>query len=381
MRTSTRTRAVLLAGVRPEIRLAAMARLEPDVAATPVCPLLGLAADRQTRFTFPHPDHRCHAIRPPAVIAPYHQSRYCLGRAFVACERYQARQHEAGASPPPQSPNTRVRPPAGPSRATGPGPAIAAAVPQVAAEPPDGRRDPRLPRRRHAGPDRRCLRRHGPADHRRERARIARRRDGWPAPRDPGRAALQQPARSDRAVAPAGSPFAAAAAGGWGELTGPNVVADDAPRRLRAERPAIPGQRVRPVDLRRQLAIVRAWFPLLVASVLLAGGAAFLFSSMQPKVYEAKATLIVGQSLSAVEPRLHPAAGLAAPVDDVRVRRDDDPDPRRRHQQLGLAMTAGRPPQARPGRRAAATARSSTSPPRTPIRPARPPSRTRWPTS
>lgn len=113
-----------------------MARLEPDVAATPVCPLLGLAADRQTRFTFPHPDHRCHAIRPPAVIAPYHQSRYCLGRAFVACERYQARQHEAGASPPPQSPNTRVRPPAGPSRATAPGPAIATAVPQVAAEPP-----------------------------------------------------------------------------------------------------------------------------------------------------------------------------------------------------------------------------------------------------
>jgi polysaccharide biosynthesis transport protein len=56
------------------------------------------------------------------------------------------------------------------------------------------------------------------------------------------------------------------------------------------------------VDLRRQIAIVRAWFPLLVASVLLAAGAAFLVSNQLPKAYEAKATLIVGQSLSAVNP-------------------------------------------------------------------------------
>jgi non-specific protein-tyrosine kinase len=56
------------------------------------------------------------------------------------------------------------------------------------------------------------------------------------------------------------------------------------------------------VDLRRQIAIVRAWFPLLVACVLLAAGAAFVFSSFQQKLYEAKATLIVGQSLSSVNP-------------------------------------------------------------------------------
>jgi polysaccharide biosynthesis transport protein len=56
------------------------------------------------------------------------------------------------------------------------------------------------------------------------------------------------------------------------------------------------------VDLRRQIAVVRAWLPLLVASVLLAAGAAFVLSSLLPKVYEAKATLIVGQSLSAVNP-------------------------------------------------------------------------------
>jgi len=66
--------------------------------------------------------------------------------------------------------------------------------------------------------------------------------------------------------------------------------------------PAVPGQRVRPVDLRRQLAIVRAWFPFLAACVVIAGGAAFLFSNMLPKVYEANATLIVGQSLSTVSP-------------------------------------------------------------------------------
>jgi capsular polysaccharide biosynthesis protein len=58
------------------------------------------------------------------------------------------------------------------------------------------------------------------------------------------------------------------------------------------------------VDLRRQIAIVRAWLPLLVASVVLAAGVAFVVSSQLPKAYEAKATLLVGQSLSAVNPGL-----------------------------------------------------------------------------
>jgi non-specific protein-tyrosine kinase len=56
------------------------------------------------------------------------------------------------------------------------------------------------------------------------------------------------------------------------------------------------------VDLRRQIVVVRAWFPLLVVSVMLAAGAAFVVSSLQQKVYEARATLIVGQSLSALSP-------------------------------------------------------------------------------
>lgn len=56
------------------------------------------------------------------------------------------------------------------------------------------------------------------------------------------------------------------------------------------------------MDPHRELVIIRARLPLLIAAVVLAGAGAFLFSSVQPKVYEAQATLIVGQSLSSVNP-------------------------------------------------------------------------------
>ena len=56
------------------------------------------------------------------------------------------------------------------------------------------------------------------------------------------------------------------------------------------------------MDLRRQISIIRPWLPLLVASVLLAGGVAFVISSLLPKTYQATSTLIVGQSLSAANP-------------------------------------------------------------------------------
>ena len=56
------------------------------------------------------------------------------------------------------------------------------------------------------------------------------------------------------------------------------------------------------MDLHRQFKVVRAWLPLLVASVVLAGAAGYYVSSLQPKVFEAKATLIVGQSLSGGSP-------------------------------------------------------------------------------
>ena len=59
------------------------------------------------------------------------------------------------------------------------------------------------------------------------------------------------------------------------------------------------------MDLRRQISIIRPWLPLLVMSVLLAGGAAFVISGLLPKTYEAKATLIVGQSLSTANPDIN----------------------------------------------------------------------------
>jgi polysaccharide biosynthesis transport protein len=56
------------------------------------------------------------------------------------------------------------------------------------------------------------------------------------------------------------------------------------------------------VQVRRQLAIVLERLPLLIAAVAFAALGAFFVSGLQPKIYEATATLIVGQSLSAVNP-------------------------------------------------------------------------------
>lgn len=56
------------------------------------------------------------------------------------------------------------------------------------------------------------------------------------------------------------------------------------------------------MDLRRLIAVARAWFPLMVAATLLAGATAFAVSSLQAKEYEGQTTLIVGQSLSAANP-------------------------------------------------------------------------------
>src|SRR5450759_1132743 len=56
------------------------------------------------------------------------------------------------------------------------------------------------------------------------------------------------------------------------------------------------------MDARRQLTVLRRWLWLLIACVLLSGGASYLVSSALPKMYEGKVTLIVGQSLSSVSP-------------------------------------------------------------------------------
>jgi succinoglycan biosynthesis transport protein ExoP len=56
------------------------------------------------------------------------------------------------------------------------------------------------------------------------------------------------------------------------------------------------------MDPMRTLAIVRRWLPLLIASMVLAAGAAYAISSIQQKTYQAGATLIVGQSLTSTSP-------------------------------------------------------------------------------
>lgn len=56
------------------------------------------------------------------------------------------------------------------------------------------------------------------------------------------------------------------------------------------------------MDLRRQITIARTWLPLMVVTVLLAAGVAYGISTVQQKTFESKATLIVGQSLTAANP-------------------------------------------------------------------------------
>ena len=56
------------------------------------------------------------------------------------------------------------------------------------------------------------------------------------------------------------------------------------------------------MELRRQLGVLRRWAWLVIACVLVAGGAAYLVSANQAKSYDGTATLIVAQSLTAVNP-------------------------------------------------------------------------------
>ena len=57
-----------------------------------------------------------------------------------------------------------------------------------------------------------------------------------------------------------------------------------------------------PVEIRRQLALARSLLPFLVASAILAGVAAYVFASAQPPVYEARSIVLVGESLTGLNP-------------------------------------------------------------------------------
>lgn len=56
------------------------------------------------------------------------------------------------------------------------------------------------------------------------------------------------------------------------------------------------------MDARRLLAITRKWIPLLISGMVVAAIVGFGISSLQPKTYESRTTLIVGQSLSSGSP-------------------------------------------------------------------------------
>ena len=80
------------------------------------------------------------------------------------------------------------------------------------------------------------------------------------------------------------------------------------------------------MDLRRLIVLVRSWLPLMVVAALLAGATAFVVSSLQQKVYESKATMIVGQALSAANPdytQLLVAQNLSATYATVAKTRDN----------------------------------------------------------
>ena len=68
----------------------------------PACPLLGLADDRRSHFTYPNAGHRCFASKHPLTTDPGRQATYCLGD-YPTCDRYQARQRKAQGSERPQS--------------------------------------------------------------------------------------------------------------------------------------------------------------------------------------------------------------------------------------------------------------------------------------
>lgn len=79
--------------------------LGPDLATVePVtCPLLGLAHDSRTRFTFATAAHRCHAGLNPSAMDLGYQGTFCLTAAYPGCRRFRAAQ-AAGRAHGPRTP-------------------------------------------------------------------------------------------------------------------------------------------------------------------------------------------------------------------------------------------------------------------------------------
>jgi hypothetical protein len=75
-------------------------RDEPD---PPACPHLGLAADRRSHSTYPHPGHRCFVKERPAVADRSCQATFCLTNGYPECDRYKARRRTAREAEAPES--------------------------------------------------------------------------------------------------------------------------------------------------------------------------------------------------------------------------------------------------------------------------------------
>jgi hypothetical protein len=87
-----------------------MASAELDIRDAPACPLLGLAVDRRSHYTFPHPGHRCFATQPPGTTGPDRQSAYCLTAGFDACDRFRVFQRRPAAGAPLRPPTASGAP-------------------------------------------------------------------------------------------------------------------------------------------------------------------------------------------------------------------------------------------------------------------------------
>jgi hypothetical protein len=79
-----------------------------------LCPYLGLADDRDSRFSYPEAAHRCFAAGRAAPITVEHQSAYCLTQGYPTCSRYVEPAPDELSAPSPVSPKPEteaLRPP------------------------------------------------------------------------------------------------------------------------------------------------------------------------------------------------------------------------------------------------------------------------------
>ncbi len=90
------------------------------------------------------------------------------------------------------------------------------------------------------------------------------------------------------------------------------------------------------MDLRRQFAVARSWAPLLIASVIISAVAAYLITGAQPRVYEAKTTLLVGPAAGTDYNQLLASQRLSATYASVATAR---PQLEAAIAKLGLSMT------------------------------------------